>query len=207
MQMYRIYIKEQVILITKADKNVKVAGYELITEDEILPVTDGLAYGKIRADYLHLTAEPASVMERLTHRMNYIEAAGGIVINERGQLLFIFRHGKWDLPKGKLEPGELPGTGGIREVEEECNVHIAGITRELEPTWHAYELKENTVLKKTWWYLMSCADDRHMQPQTDEGITEVRWFNPDELEVITSNTYPLIKGIIEKLQPGTLKRP
>src|SRR6476661_1663707 len=36
----------------------------------------------------------------------FIEAAGGIVQNDRKDLLFIFRRGKWDLPKGKMEKGE-----------------------------------------------------------------------------------------------------
>ena len=35
-----------------------------------------------------------------------IIAGGGIVTNELGELLMIFRRGKWDLPKGKLDKGE-----------------------------------------------------------------------------------------------------
>ena len=35
-----------------------------------------------------------------------IEAAGGLVFNKDGHLLMIFRNGKWDLPKGKLETVE-----------------------------------------------------------------------------------------------------
>ena len=38
----------------------------------------------------------------------YIEAAGGFIKNENDEYLFIFRRGKWDLPKGKLEKGETP---------------------------------------------------------------------------------------------------
>lgn len=32
-----------------------------------------------------------------------VEAAGGLIINEKGETLFIFRRGKWDLPKGKID--------------------------------------------------------------------------------------------------------
>ena len=35
-----------------------------------------------------------------------IKAAGGLVKNEKGEYLFIFRRGSWDLPKGKLDKGE-----------------------------------------------------------------------------------------------------
>ena len=35
-----------------------------------------------------------------------VEAAGGVVSNKNGEILFIRRMGKWDLPKGKIEKGE-----------------------------------------------------------------------------------------------------
>src|SRR5262245_43144571 len=51
-----------------------------------------------------------------------IEAAGGIVQNDKKELLFIHRLGKWDLPKGKIEKKESPETCAVREVEEETGV-------------------------------------------------------------------------------------
>ena len=56
-----------------------------------------------------------------------IQAGGGLVENEKGEVLFMFRRGKWDLPKGKLDPGETLEACALREVEEETGVGRAGI--------------------------------------------------------------------------------
>ena len=53
-----------------------------------------------------------------------IVAAGGIVKNEEGKTLIIFRRGFWDLPKGKVEKGEKIINAAQREVEEETGVKI-----------------------------------------------------------------------------------
>src|SRR3954469_24811116 len=51
----------------------------------------------------------------------YIEAAGGF-IEKNDEFLAIHRHGRWDLPKGKLEKNESYEEGAIRECEEECGI-------------------------------------------------------------------------------------
>ncbi len=51
-----------------------------------------------------------------------ILAAGGLVLNEKGEVLFMFRKGKWDLPKGKLDPGETMDACALREVMEETGL-------------------------------------------------------------------------------------
>src|SRR3546814_3091780 len=86
------------------------------------------------ANFVLFAKTPGKLIERLKKEVIYIEAAGGLVRNQQGQYLFIFRHGKWDLPKGKLEAGETPAEGGIREVEEECGITIATLGTPLEPT-------------------------------------------------------------------------
>ena len=51
-----------------------------------------------------------------------IEAAGGMVQNEPNEILFIFRHDKWDLPKGKIEEEKAKKWLALREVKEECGI-------------------------------------------------------------------------------------
>src|SRR5215204_4522110 len=51
-----------------------------------------------------------------TKKFTLIKAAGGLVVNDDRHLLLIFRRGKWDLPKGKLDPGESLETCALREV-------------------------------------------------------------------------------------------
>src|SRR5687768_2564827 len=46
-------------------------------------------------------------------------AAGGLVQNEKEELLMIYRKGKWDLPKGKLDKNEKLEDCALREVMEE----------------------------------------------------------------------------------------
>ncbi|MBK9671561.1 MAG: NUDIX domain-containing protein [Bacteroidetes bacterium] len=70
-----------------------------------------------------------------------IEAAGGIVKNKQGQLLFIFRHGKWDLPKGKIEKGENEQDAALREVEEECGIAELTLQKKLTTTFHTTILR------------------------------------------------------------------
>ena len=53
-----------------------------------------------------------------------VKAAGGLVINKKGQILFIHRKGVWDLPKGKLDSGERLDNTAIRETSEETGIPL-----------------------------------------------------------------------------------
>jgi hypothetical protein len=59
-----------------------------------------------------------------------INAAGGIVKNNKGEYLFIKRLGLWDLPKGKLHKKESSRDGAIREVGEETGLTDLIITKQ-----------------------------------------------------------------------------
>ena len=67
-----------------------------------------------------------------------VEAAGGLVFNKDGDILMIFRNGKWDLPKGKLEIGESIEECAIREVEEECGISGLIIEKKIKDTYNIY---------------------------------------------------------------------
>lgn len=128
-----------------------------------------------------------------------IEAAGGLVQNEKGEHLLIFRHNRWDLPKGKLDKGELAAEAAIREVKEECGISGISIIKEISSTWHIYELKGEKMLKHTRWYAMRCTDTSPLVPQTEEDITDARWMKKSEVEKAMENTYPLIKALLESV--------
>ncbi len=76
-----------------------------------------------------------------------IEAAGGLVFNEDKELLFIFRNGVWDLPKGKIEKRETIEEAALREVEEECGVSDLKLGVLIDKTYHIYEYKNQFFLK------------------------------------------------------------
>lgn len=129
-----------------------------------------------------------------------IEAAGGLVQNNEGKWLFIFRNGKWDLPKGKIEKGEKVKTAAIREVEEECGISKLQIIKELPSTYHTYFMEEKQVLKRTYWFEMSCADTSALVPQVEEGITDVQWLAPREFKKVKTNTYESILDVLKALE-------
>ncbi len=127
----------------------------------------------------------------------YLEAAGGVVRNQSNHRLFIFRFGRWDLPKGKIEKGESPREAALREVSEETGLPEQEILAELPSTYHIYEHKGKKVLKRTYWYSMYYNGSSQPVPQTEEGITEARWFNPEDFKTVTNNTYASLLGLIE----------
>lgn len=129
-----------------------------------------------------------------------IYAAGGVVVRD-GQLLFIYRNDKWDLPKGKIDGNESPETAAIREVSEECGITGHSIIKSLPSTFHIYqspynESKGRWILKETFWFEMIYTGDENGMPQTEENISEVRWLKKNDLNIVLSNTYENLKQII-----------
>jgi 8-oxo-dGTP pyrophosphatase MutT (NUDIX family) len=131
------------------------------------------------------------------HHFTSIEAAGGIVQNNDKEFLFIYRLGKWDLPKGKVEPGEDLEECAIREVEEETNTTDLTIKKKVGETYHAYDAFGKHFLKTSHWYYMSCPAEQQSAPQTEENITAIKWAHTKEIRELMENTYPSIKDILD----------
>ena len=126
-----------------------------------------------------------------------VEAAGGIVQNSDKELLFIFRLGKWDLPKGKMEKKENPEECAIREVTEETAVTKLTLKKKTGETYHVYDEVGKHFLKHTHWYYMTCPAKQELVPQTAESITEVKWIKTRDIKAPMENTYPSIKDILK----------
>jgi 8-oxo-dGTP pyrophosphatase MutT (NUDIX family) len=123
-------------------------------------------------------------------------AAGGLVENEKREILFMFRRGKWDLPKGKLDPGETLEECALREVEEETGVGQLELKKFLLQTLHEYEELGKVIQKKTHWFHMSTTSHQLLVPQTEEDITDLRWIAPANFEIVLRNTYPAIVEVL-----------
>lgn len=126
----------------------------------------------------------------------YLEASGGIVRNTSGERLFIYRFGRWDLPKGKIEKNETPSAAAIREVTEETGITGHHLVAELPSTFHIYEHKGKKVLKRTYWYAMAYAGSAIPVPQLEEEITRAEWFEKSKLSTILSSTYASLHDLI-----------
>lgn len=137
------------------------------------------------------------VLEALQNHFPHIQAAGGRVRNGQGETLFIYRHGKWDLPKGKIEPGEIPEEAALREVSEECGIAKLQITEVLKKTYHIYKA-ENHILKTVHWFDMYTNLTQVPVPQKEEGILKALWKTPQEVEKALENTYPGIRDLFNK---------
>ena len=115
--------------------------------------------------------------ECVRRALREVPAAGGAVRREDGKLLFIFRRGYWDLPKGKIEKGEGIPVAATREVEEECGLNDVRIVAPLETTYHIYSYKGDWAIKPTYWFLMEQHCNAQPVPQEEEDITKVAWLS------------------------------
>lgn len=130
-----------------------------------------------------------------------LEAAGGLVRNKNDELLVFYRRGSWDMPKGKIDPGETPEQAALREVQEETGLSQLTLGPFLVHTYHTYRQKNDRILKKTWWYRM-VAEDTGVVPQTEEDIEEIRWVDPLLWLKSDPVVYPNIREVIMQGMAG-----
>ncbi|MES2004871.1 MAG: NUDIX domain-containing protein [Bacteroidota bacterium] len=131
-----------------------------------------------------------------------IIAGGGLVLNDLGELLMIFRRGKWDLPKGKLDEGETIEECAVREVMEETGLHDVERGELISIGYHEYFdtwLKEE-VIKETHWFAMRVRGTQMVTPQTEEDITEIKWVKDEALILCLQNSYDNVVDVIKKAE-------
>ena len=141
------------------------------------------------------------------NHFDLIQAGGGLVTNEKEEYLFIFRRGKWDLPKGKLDEGETIAECALREVEEETGLQEITLLDHLCNTYHVYHERGKFILKESVWFDMICKSGQSLTPQVEEDILEIRWLAPADWHSIFDNTFPSIKDVLKasgKLNTDTI---
>ncbi len=176
------------------EKAILVAIY---SADELLVKYHKLVSNKQLTEIYFFNENLELLFNYFSAMFRIINAAGGLVKNKKGERLFIFRNGKWDLPKGKIEKKEGIKTAAIREVEEECGVTGLTIVRELAPNYHTYFIKKEAILKRTYWFEMNCDDTSTLVPQLEEGITDVQWIATKKLKKVLDNTFESIKEVLK----------
>ncbi len=133
--------------------------------------------------------------EQFITEFEIIHAAGGIVINEKKEILMIYRLDHWDFPKGKIESKEKTETAAIREVQEETGIQKLEIRRKIMTTYHTYTLDRSEILKETRWFEMYADSNETLKPQINEGITEVVWVTEEKATELLKNSYPNMKEL------------
>ncbi len=142
--------------------------------------------------------EPERLWQDFQRLYEIVPAAGGAVIND-GRLLCIYRRGSWDLPKGKIDDGELQDAAALREVSEETGIQQLKLMRELPTTFHTYRSKKGIrVLKPTYWYEMQTLEE-NLIPQTTEDIERAEWVSLRSLAEVRSGMYPSLHVIVDSV--------
>ncbi|MBD8084403.1 NUDIX hydrolase [Chryseobacterium caseinilyticum] len=203
--MYKVFVNEKKLLLSKNPENLeKTVGYENSTTLEIaLDLLQNTSTSEMNVYGENLD----TIWNEFNLLFRKIEAAGGIVNNPSGEILFIKRLGKWDLPKGKMEKGESREESAIREIEEETGLRNVVLKDFINTTYHIYvERNGDKVLKYTHWFEMFFDGEDTSKPQIEEGITEVAWKNDVMItEEVFPNTFKNIKLILSDFKESKIK--
>lgn len=149
--------------------------------------------------------DPEEMLNYFVSNLKYIPAAGGLVQNPSGEILFIFRHSKWDLPKGKPEEEESTEETALREVEEECGISGLKILNPLPSTWHIYPLEPGLyAIKQSFWFHMTASIWEELVVQTEEDITKAQWIAMPVPDYILRNAFLSVRELVVYFQTRLL---
>lgn len=203
--MYKVFFNDCRLIIAGTDE-----GENLNNSYEKVCLNEPHQLSEYVLPFLENCTKSLTIYGNMTDLWNHfktffhlIPAAGGLVKSSKGYL-FIFRKGKWDLPKGKIDEGETPVEAAVREVKEETGLRQVKIIQPLPSTWHIYFSPfdppgSRPVLKETKWFLMEANPEQVLVPEKDEGIENAQWIRLTELEFVLKNTYSSLREMIENL--------
>ncbi len=199
MQIYEVFIENTLLVFTENEKKQNLVNSVSAGDWDTIDI-QGLNYlKKHEQEVLFVISEKnmlQSDFDRLFRNFKKVIAAGGVV-RKKDEFLFIHRNGYWDLPKGKMEAGEVPEETALREVEEECGIHHLELGSLIVLTYHCYFFKEKWHFKTNYWYTMTYHGDEPLIPQLEEGIDQVEWLNKEQLDRVYACTFPSIIKVLD----------
>lgn len=197
--MYKVFVNDKPFFLT--NEIVKETDFQLflLESTDIKKLVINMFNNKIKKCYLYYPDEKI-ILKKLKEKIPMQRAGGGLVYNKKGEVLFIFRNGKWDLPKGGKEKREKMKLAAIREVEEETGVNQLTVTKKLQKTYHIFKRNGIYKLKITQWYEMRTEFEGTPVAQAEEGIEKVAWLNAKQIEEALKNSYENIKLVFEEVR-------
>lgn len=199
----KIYINDKPLILTNSaesfiSKNPLGKGFELfigafhrnfrMAKKQLeKPFTQGVIIEDIDIDILQ---------KEINSYFKPISAGGGVVHNEDGDILMIYRRGKWDLPKGKLDDGESIEACAVREVQEETGLNKLNLGNKIADTFHIYSEHKKDIIKTTVWFTMNVSGTPVLTPQAEENIAEAKWVPVAQLPEYLKYSYQGIKDVL-----------
>ena len=199
--MYKIYINDTPLILMDMANNPA----PLVADDELVAFYPGKK--KFLLNYIDLlekndrfkhiklySPNVEKMFQDFTSHYKILEAAGGMVLNTKKELLVIYRRGSWDLPKGKIDPGETKEEAAVREIQEETGLQTVELGNLICSTYHTYKnSKGKRILKLTYWFEMHTTEQA-LTPQTEEDIEVAEWQLP---ETFLKGDFPMYSSIRE----------
>lgn len=192
--MYKVFVKNAPLILTNELSETGDGDYFLLNQDAINSAINALAKKKLDIAYIY-HPNNEEILKKFTKKIPLEIAAGGVVTNKEGKVLFIYRNNKWDLPKGKLDKGETIKECALREVEEETGVKNLKIENFLKTTYHVFRKKNTYHLKEVHWFAMKTSYKGKLKGQKSEGIEKVKWKGPKKIQEALENSYTNIKTL------------
>ncbi len=194
--MYKVFVNDKPLFLTNEVAKETDFQIFLLESIDIELLIVKMFNNKIQKAYLYYPDEK-EILNKIKEKIPVKKAGGGLVFNKNREVLFIFRNGKWDLPKGGCDKGEEIEDCSVREVEEETGVSKLKIQKKLQKTYHIFKRNGKYRLKITHWFEMITDFEGIPVGQANEGIEKVAWLNPEEIKEALKNSYENIKLLFE----------
>jgi ADP-ribose pyrophosphatase YjhB (NUDIX family) len=200
-QKYKVFINTKLMILTTTLPKSKHALVLPLAAKSFQTILQVLKETKAKKIYL-IGDDPATLLGTFKSKLPVVQAGGGLVRNQSGKMLFIFRKGKWDLPKGKIDKGETLEKGAKREVKEETGVKKLQLNGLAGVTYHIFKRNNKYQLKETHWFHMTTTYTGKLKPELQEDITKAKWKGPKKTAKALENSYGNIKYLLKDLKIG-----
>ncbi len=195
--MYKVFVNDKPLFLTNEIAKETDFQLFLLESVDIEQLIVKMFNNKIQKANLYYPDEK-EILKKVKEKIPVNKAGGGLVYNKNGDVLFIFRNGKWDLPKGGIEKGEEIRETALREVQEETGVTNLEVVRKLQKTYHIFIRNGRYKLKITNWFEMKTNYEGVPIAQTNEGIEKAVWLNPEQVKEALKNSFENIKLLFEE---------
>lgn len=204
--MYKVFFNKVLIVLAKPEEVLGQKTIRIKGDENLFDFIVKARKSKRNKRLVFINQDRKLLLRWFRQFFVRVKAGGGVVLNNKNQILFIYRKGKWDLPKGKLEKGETKKKGAKREVEEETGVGGLKIVQKLKTTHHIFFRGRVPSLKVTYWYIMKTDYNGPLVPQENEGIKEVKWVSQKKLQKYRNKSYASLSPLFDLLEDYLTKQ-